>query len=205
MAPIVEGNKTSRHVQRPAVTSAEDKLIVLVGMPGCGKTSVGRRIAKQLGRAFVDTDHEVEHRVGCSIRSYFEREGEAAFREIEGTVIDELTLRHRGILATGGGAILREDSRMRLKARGYVVYLRSSPEECAGRLRHDAARPLLPGGDPLEQLQELFALRDKLYQDAAHMIVETGRPSVNAQAALVRSGLQREGVIPQQDENEWRE
>lgn len=153
--------------------------IVLVGLPGAGKTTVGRHLARRLKCTFVDSDQVIEDRLGCSIRDYFAREGEDAFRNVEQDVIDELTLRQVDqVLSTGGGAVLRPLNRQRLHERGRVVYLRSYPEELFRRLRNDASRPLLQVSDPMARLRELFEARDPLYKDTAHFVMETGRPSV---------------------------
>jgi shikimate kinase len=131
----------------------------------------------------MDSDHLIEQRLGCSIREYFEREGEAAFRDMEEAVLAETvaerTLSNSSIvLATGGGAVIRENNRKLLKSAGQVVYLRSSPEDLYKRLRHDRNRPLLQGVDPLQKLRDLYVQRDPLYRETAHFQVETGRPSV---------------------------
>jgi len=152
--------------------------ICLIGLPGSGKSTVGRQLARRLGLSFVDSDHVIEERLGCSIREYFEREGEERFRDLEESVIDDLTLHHQGVLATGGGAVLRPANRSRLHERGRVIYLRSTPEDVFRRLRHDATRPLLQVKDPLGRLRDLFAARDPLYREAAHFVIDTGRPSV---------------------------
>jgi shikimate kinase len=152
--------------------------IALVGMPGSGKSTVGRHVARQLDVPFVDSDLEIERRLGVSIRDYFASHGEVAFRDVERDVIDALTREHHGVIATGGGAVLREINRQHLKARCLVFYLRSTPDELARRLRHDVKRPLLQGGDPLKRLRDLFRERDPLYRETAHYPIETGRPSV---------------------------
>ena len=118
-------------------------MIALVGLPGSGKSTVGRQLARRLGVPFADSDHVIEQQLGCSIREYFEREGEDRFRDIEAAVLDDLTRHHEGVLATGGGAVLRDENRSHLRGRGHVVYLRSTPEEVFRRLRHDANRPCL--------------------------------------------------------------
>ena len=171
-------------------------MIVLVGLPGSGKSTVGRQLARRLGWGFIDTDHVIEQRIGCSIRLYFEREGEEAFRDVEAAVIDELTLQHRGVLATGGGAVLRESNRSHLHERGHVLYLRSSPEEVFRRLRHDVNRPLLQVGDPLQRLRDLFVVRDPLYREAAHFVIETGRPSVATLTNMIQMQLELAGIVP---------
>lgn len=146
---------------------------VFVGMPGSGKSTVARQLARRLGVDAADTDAEIERRLGESIRGFFEREGEAAFRDIEEQVIDELTRGQPCVLATGGGAVLRPINRQRLRERGTVVYLRASPEQLFKRLRHDTKRPLLQGVDPLKKLQALYAERDPLYRECAHFVIDT--------------------------------
>lgn len=153
-------------------------IISLIGMPGCGKSTVGRQLARRLQLPFMDSDHVIEARVGCPIRQYFEREGEERFRDVESDVIDELTQAPEGVLSTGGGSVLRPSNRRHLHERGRVVYLKSTPEDLFRRLRHDRNRPLLQVEDPLMRLRDLFAVRDPLYREAAHFIIETGRPSV---------------------------
>jgi shikimate kinase len=102
--------------------------IALVGLPGSGKSTIGRQLARRLGLNALDTDHVIEERLGCSIREYFEREGEGSFRDVEQAVIDDVTQSHNGILSTGGGSVLRSENRQNLHSRCHVVYLRSSPE-----------------------------------------------------------------------------
>ncbi|MCX7742455.1 MAG: shikimate kinase [Tepidimonas sp.] len=152
--------------------------VYLIGLPGAGKTTVGRQLARRLQVPFVDSDAVIEQRLGCSIREFFEREGEAPFRDLEEQVLDELTQGPSCVLSTGGGAVLRPANRQRLRSRGRVFYLRSTPEELIRRLRHDRTRPLLQVADPLERLRELYAQRDPLYRETAHHVIETGRPSV---------------------------
>lgn len=165
-------------------------------MPGGGKSTVGRHLARQTGMRFVDSDAEIEKRLGETIRSFFEREGEAPFRRVEEQVIAEL-LDDPGemVLATGGGAVLKERNRQGLKAGATVLYLRSTPEELFRRLRHDTQRPLLQVRDPLQKLRELFAQRDPLYRSTAHYVLETGRPSVAALVNMVLMQLELAGLI----------
>ncbi|MBE2244156.1 MAG: shikimate kinase, partial [Burkholderiaceae bacterium] len=118
-------------------------MICLIGLPGVGKSTVGRHLARNLGCRFVDSDAEIEKRLGCTIRDFFEREGEAAFREVERKVIAELAGTAGGVLATGGGAVLAEANRQVLRDASTVIYLRSKPEDLFRRLRHDTHRPLL--------------------------------------------------------------
>ena len=174
-------------------------MIALVGMPGSGKSTVGRHVARHLGWGFVDTDHVIEQRIGCSIREYFELHGESAFRDVEQSVItDTVVATQEQVVATGGGAVLRETNRNALRAGGAVFYLRSTPEELARRLRHDTHRPLLQGAaDPLKRLRALFAARDPLYRVAAHYVVETGRPSVHTLVNMVLMQIDLAGLAPE--------
>lgn len=171
-------------------------IISLVGLPGSGKSTVGRQLARRLQLPFSDSDQHIEQRIGCPIREFFEREGEAAFRDIEEQVIDDLTQKS-GVLSTGGGAVLRELNRQRLHSRGKVVYLKSTPEELMRRLRHDTQRPLLQVTDPMQRLRELYAARDPLYRETAHFVVDTGRPSVATLVNMIVMQLELAGVVPQ--------
>ncbi|HET8694723.1 MAG TPA: shikimate kinase [Aquabacterium sp.] len=173
-------------------------VVALVGLPGGGKSTVGRQLAKRLGARFIDSDVVLEERLGMPIRSYFEQHGEDAFRDHEEAVIDELTSLDLGpvVLATGGGAVLRPANRQRLKQRTTVVYLRSSPEELFRRLRHDTQRPLLQVADPLAKLRELHQVRHPLYEQTAHYSVDTGRPSVATLVNMIMMQLEVAGVVP---------
>jgi shikimate kinase len=169
-------------------------LIVLVGLPGSGKSTVGKQLAKRLQLSFVDSDQEIEKRLGCSIREYFEREGESAFRDVEQQVIAELVAGPLAVLSTGGGAVLREANRERLKQCGKVFYLRATPEELMRRLKNDRTRPLLQVADPLAKLRELYEQRDPLYRGAAHYVVETGRPTVANLVNMIAMQLELQPV-----------
>lgn len=166
-------------------------LVSLIGLPGGGKSTVGKQLAKRLGVRFLDADTVLEERIGMPIRSFFEQQGEAAFRDLEEQVIDELTQpaacgESAGlVLATGGGAVLRPINRERLRSRGTVVYLRSTPEELYRRLKHDTQRPLLQVADPMAKLRELYAQRHPLYEQTAHYAVDTGRPSVSSLVNMI--------------------
>lgn len=158
--------------------TAPHSSIFLVGLPGSGKSTVGRQLARHLSLEFVDIDQHIEHELGCSIRTYFEREGEKAFRDVEQAAVAELVQRPGVVLSTGGGAVLRPANRDALKNNGWVVYLKSSPDALYRRLRHDKTRPLLQVDDPLQKLKDLYAVRHPLYRMVAHHVLETGRPSV---------------------------
>lgn len=171
-------------------------LVSLIGMPGSGKSTIGRQLARRLQMSFFDSDQLIEERIGCSIRQYFEMQGEARFRDIEEEVLDELSSMPNGILATGGGAVLRLANREHLRERSKVVYLKSSPEELFRRLRHDRNRPLLQVNDPMDRLVELYAERDPLYQQTAHCVFETGRPSVAILVTMILTQLELSGDKP---------
>jgi shikimate kinase len=167
----------------------------LVGMPGGGKSTVGRHLARRLDVNFVDTDAVIERRIGCPIRTYFEQEGEERFRSIESEVLGELIAETHGVIATGGGIVLRDENRRRLREHTTCVYLRSTPEELFRRLRHDSKRPLLQVADPLARLRELFAKRDLLYRQSARFVVETGRPSVPTLVNMILMQLELSGAV----------
>jgi shikimate kinase len=169
--------------------------LAFVGMPGCGKSTVGRQLARQLQMRFVDSDTEIERRIGMAIRDWFTEHGEESFRTIEAEVIDDLTQRSGTVLATGGGAVLRPENRERLHERTQVVYLRSTPEELFRRLRHDTHRPLLQVADPMRRLRELFRDRDPLYRKTAHFVVEAARPSVSSLLGMVLMQLELAGIV----------
>jgi shikimate kinase len=164
-------------------------------MPGCGKSTVGRHLARHLGMRLVDSDHEIERRVGMPIRAWFETHGEHAFRDVEQDVIEQLCADDDIVLATGGGAVLRAANREQLRKRTHVFYLRSTPEELFRRLRHDTHRPLLQVADPLRRLRELYRERDPLYRQVAHYVIETGRPSVPALVNMVLMQLELAGLV----------
>ena len=170
--------------------------IIFVGLPGSGKTTIGRHLARRLGLPFVDSDHVIEHRLGCSIREFFAREGEESFRDVEQQVLDELTKTQHGVIATGGGAVLREANRRHMHARGQVIYLRSTPEDVFRRVRHDTARPLLQVDDPLSRLRALYEARDPWYRETAHFVIETGRPSVASLVNMIVMQLELAGQWP---------
>jgi shikimate kinase len=179
-------------VNRPA---ANLPFISLVGMPGGGKSTVGRHLARLLGLPLRDTDREIEEAVGCPVREFFARHGEAAFRDLEQEAIEVLTREGPLVLATGGGAVLREANRRALRQRTTVIYLRATPEELLRRLRHDTQRPLLQTDDPQARLRQLWRERDPLYRRTAHYVFDTGRPSVAALAQMILAQLELAGLV----------
>ena len=168
-------------------------------MPGGGKSTVGRHLARRLDLPFVDSDVVVERRIGCPIRTFFEQEGEDRFRDIESSVLAELIDTTTGVIATGGGIVLRPVNREALRNNTVCVYLRSTPEELFRRLRHDTKRPLLQVADPLTRLRDLFAARDALYRQAAQFVIETGRPSVPTLVNMIVMQLELTGAVVASD------
>jgi shikimate kinase len=152
--------------------------IFLVGMPGAGKTTIGRTLAKRLNMTFADSDKELMARTGVSIATIFEIEGEAGFRVRESAALAELVQRDRLVLATGGGTVLAPENRRLLKENGTVIYLCATLEDLWQRTRRDVNRPLLQTEDPRATLEMLLQTRDPLYREVAHLIVDTGTQSV---------------------------
>ena len=159
---------------------------------GAGKTTVGRSLARRLGKTFIDADHELEARTGVSIPTIFEIEGEEVFRQREAQVIADLTLADDVVLATGGGAVMREDNRNVLSTRGFVVYLRAQPRDLWLRTRNDQNRPLLRTANPLARLEELYRIRDPIYAQVADLVIDTGRQRVNILIAQILNQLPTE-------------
>ena len=159
---------------------------------GAGKTAVGRRLARDLGLEFFDSDAEIEARTGVDIGFIFEKEGEQGFRRRERAMIDELTALNGIVLATGGGAILDAENRRRLSAGGTVVYLQASVAQQSARVRHGKERPMLQDKDPEEALQALMEIREPLYLELADLVVETDRRKVATVANDIETQL-REG------------
>jgi|SRR5882672_2804115 len=155
-----------------------NRRVFLVGMMGAGKTTVGRQLAKRLGKTFYDADREIEVRTGVAVAVIFDIEGEAGFRKREAETIEHLTALDDIVLATGGGAVIEPRNREHLRSRGFVVYLHALPQVLWQRMRSDKTRPLLQGGDPRERLESLYAVRDPLYRDVADLVIETGRQGI---------------------------
>ena len=177
------------------VTDVHPNNIVLIGLMGAGKTTIGRLLARAFDRPFIDSDHEIEARTGVKVPVIFEIEGEAGFRAREAQVIAELCSRRDIVLATGGGAVLGAGNREVLREAGTVIYLNAQPEDLWQRTRHDQNRPLLRGADPAGRLVELHTQRDPLYRQVAHVMVETGRQSPRLLAGKIEKIL-RESWMP---------
>jgi len=152
--------------------------IILIGMMGSGKTTVGKLLAKQLNKEFVDSDEEIQRRTGVTIPHIFDVEGEAGFRARETAALEELMHRKNIVLATGGGAPLSDQNRTMLKSGGIVVYLKSNVHDLWHRTRHDHNRPLLQTPDPRATLQMLYEKRDPIYSGIADIVIHTGKQNV---------------------------
>lgn len=169
--------------------------VFLIGLMGAGKSTVGRLLARRLGKTFIDTDHEIEKRNGVTIPLIFEIEGEDGFRKREQEVLADLAQEPDVVLSTGGGIVLRPENREVLRNQGFVVYLSARPELLAERTRHDKSRPLLNVADPLARLRELHAIRDPLYREVAHAIVETGRGAPQHVVQAIVNALTKAGKL----------
>jgi shikimate kinase len=165
--------------------------LFLIGLPGSGKTTLGRQLARRLGKPFIDVDLELEARRGVTIATMFEVEGEATFRDREAELLTELTQRTGMVLATGGGAVLRESNRETIAANGSVLYLHASAQMLWHRVRHNRHRPLLNTRDPQARLEELYAHRDPLYRSIADWVIESEREHVARFAAGLEQDLRK--------------
>ena len=178
--------------------------IYLIGPMGSGKTAVGKQLAKLLKVPFYDSDAEIEKTAGVDIPYIFEKEGEANFRKRECEAIDQLTQLNGIVMATGGGAILAEENRNHINARGKVVYLHTSIEQQLERTRHSRHRPMLNVADPEQRLRNLFAIRSPLYESIATIIVHTDHRRVIAvaQDIIDQLHLKNTGQITDKPSNE---
>lgn len=166
--------------------------IILVGPMGSGKSTIGRQLANNLKKEFKDSDHEIVARTGASIPLIFEIEGEEGFRRREAAMIDELTQLEDIVLATGGGAVLREENRHHLEQRGVVIYLYASVDQLFERTSRDHNRPLLQTENPRQKLQELMEQRDPLYREVADMVVHTDDRSIRSVVKEILVRLKQE-------------
>ncbi|MCP5149957.1 MAG: shikimate kinase [Ectothiorhodospiraceae bacterium] len=157
---------------------------------GAGKTTVGRHLARALGKQFVDCDKELEARTGASIPLIFELEGEAGFRRREAAMLDELTQRDGIVLATGGGAVLAAENRGRLRARGVTIYLHAPIDLLVERTARDRNRPLLQTADPRARLTAIVTEREPLYREVADLVIKTDRRTARHVAREIMKGLE---------------
>lgn len=166
-----------------------DTSIFLIGPMGSGKSAVGRRLARELGRKFIDSDDVIEERSGVDIPFIFEREGEEGFRQRECRVIDELTQLPGIVLATGGGSAQNPANRACLHGRGFVVYLHATVEQQLKRTRSGRERPMLKSGNPREVLARLMEIRDPQFREIAHVVVPTDGRKVPAVVREIRRNM----------------
>jgi len=152
--------------------------LYLVGLPGAGKSTLGRQLARRLSKEFVDADRELERMLGVSIPTIFEIEGEASFRDREEATLELLIQRTNIVLATGGGVVIREGNRTRLKQNGTVIYLHAEPATVFHRVQASRNRPLLNTPDKLTRLEELYRFRDRLYREVADVVLESERGEI---------------------------
>ena len=163
--------------------------VFLVGPMGAGKSTVGRALAQILGLEFVDSDAEIEQRTGADIPWIFEIEGESGFRDREAKVLADISSRDGIVMATGGGAILRDENRRTLSERGFVVYLEATLREQVRRTSKDQKRPLLAGQDRRRVLTDLMAIREPLYQEIADLILPTAKRNARQLAEQIVAAL----------------
>jgi len=164
--------------------------VYLIGPMAVGKTTIGKQLARRLRLRFLDSDQEIEKRTGVSISLIFDVEGEAGFRDREEKMIAELTGLAGVILATGGGAVLREANRKALRKNGTVVYLRACVDTLLERTQSSKHRPLLETRDRRAALDALMAERDPLYRGEADIIVDTEQMSAGRAAKHIAGLLE---------------
>lgn len=170
--------------------------IFLIGMPGAGKSTLGKALANRLGLNFIDADQEIVSRTGVSIATIFEIEGETGFRAREVQLIAELVTANSTILATGGGAILASESRKLMRDNGIVIYLRADLGDLSARTLRDTKRPLLQGANPITVLRALLDFREPLYNETAHLVIDTGRLHATKLADQIIERLEQSGLWP---------
>jgi len=164
--------------------------IILVGLMGAGKSTIGRLLAKQLKMDFYDSDRIIEERTGVDISTIFEIEGEQGFRDREEDVIAELCEMDGIILATGGGCVLRKINRKNMQQGGHVIYLRTNADLLYSRIRHDRSRPLMQTKSPINTLRKLLDDREPFYLEVADTVVMTGKQKINVIVKKVTHILQ---------------
>lgn len=177
------------------VVSSHPRRLFLVGPMGVGKTTIGKLLARELGLEFIDCDQEIERRCGADIPWIFDVEGEDGFRDRETSVLDDLTAQDGLLVATGGGAVLREENRSFLKGRGIVVYLDSDLDLLVKRTAKDKKRPLLQNTDPRQVLKKIKEQRGPLYLDVCDVQVVVRDDGSRKAASLILDKLRAEGFI----------
>lgn len=165
--------------------------MILIGPMGSGKTTVGKQLAKRTRMDFVDSDHMIEDRCGVPISTIFDIEGEDGFRKRETKMLAELCERSNIVLATGGGAITREENRILLRKSGFVVYLKTSIETQLARTQKNQNRPLLENVDAKRKLEELMEERSALYEQEADLIVTSGERIVSKVVDEIMNAIEK--------------
>lgn len=173
------------------MSPSESQSIVLVGLMGAGKTTVGRQLAARLSLPFVDSDQEVERKTGVSVATVFDIEGEEGFRRRETEVLKEILAGEAVVLATGGGAVLSAENRRMLGNAALVAYIMVEPRVLYERTRNDRNRPLLQVSDPLQKLRELHALRDPLYREVARLVIDGNRNNARQTVDVIEKEFRR--------------
>lgn len=174
--------------------SKKEQNIVLIGFMGCGKTSVGKRLARRLHYPFIDTDQIIEKKAGCTINQIFERKGEAFFREMETDILQEIRTSYRQtVIATGGGLPVKKQNRELLKEIGHVVYLKTSKETVMKRLSGDTTRPKLRGEDLSRKVDMLLNEREPIYQETADQVIEADNKTFYEIINAIIDTMKREG------------
>ena len=165
--------------------------IILVGLMGAGKSTIGRSLAKRLNKVFFDSDRVIEERTGVDIATIFEIEGEQGFRDREAQVIEELCQMNDIVLATGGGGVLREENRENMKKFGHVVYLCTTAELLYSRIRYDKSRPLMQTSNPLDTLKKLLQGREPYYKEVSDLIITTGKQKATVIVRRIEEALRQ--------------
>ena len=165
--------------------------IILVGLMGAGKSTIGRSLAKRLNKDFFDSDRVIEERTGVDIATIFEIEGEQGFRDREAQVIEELCQMNDIVLATGGGGVLREENRANMKKFGHVVYLCTTAELLYSRIRYDKSRPLMQTSNPLDTLKKLLQGREPYYKEVSDLIITTGKQKATVIVRRIEEALRQ--------------
>jgi len=168
--------------------------IILVGLMGAGKSTIGRSLARKLKKEFYDSDRVIEERTGVDIATIFEIEGEQGFRNREAQVIAELCQLDNIVLATGGGSILLKENRENMKKFGHVVYLSTTAELLYSRIRHDKSRPLMQTTNPLETLKTLLKGREPFYKEVSDLVITTGRQKATVIVKRVEEALKQNSL-----------
>lgn len=165
--------------------------LYLVGPMGAGKTTIGLKLAEYLNKRFVDSDKEIEQNTGANIPLIFELEGEDGFRKRETNILQELSEYEDVVIATGGGAVIRDENREIMRQSGFVIYLYAPLDMLVERTAKDRNRPLLQNGNPRETLAKLLEQREPFYRDVANLVYETSNKSVRSIVTELVKAIQK--------------